>query len=142
MLQRKRRKAGTGRRERARPVIRRQRFVSWLVIGGLLASLPGARVARAMDRDVRAVLAGGAYGLVGGTALGLASYPFTQRTRNIFVGTSIGLYLGLVVGFYHVWHRDDPENPLRVDAGGVDAPAGPVSAPPALFEARFAVVRF
>ncbi len=69
--------------------------------------------ARAMDQDVRAVLVAGTYGLGAGTLLGIASYPFTNKVRGIFVGSSIGLYLGLIMGAYYISNRYDPGNPLR-----------------------------
>ncbi len=72
----------------------------------------------ALDRDTGAVLTLGGYGIAGGAVLGLISLPLTQNVRSIFVGTSVGLYLGLLVGFYHVMHRDDPENPLHSEVAG------------------------
>ena len=79
----------------------------------IAVSLGAATPARAMDRDVRAVLVAGGYGLLAGTALGLVSYPLTRDTRSIFIGTSVGLYLGLIAGIYYINNRDDPGNPLR-----------------------------
>src|SRR5690606_28800996 len=66
----------------------------------------------ALSRDVKSVFVAGAYGALGGTVLGLAAYPSTQEARSIFMGTSIGLYLGLVVGIYFIANRNNPDNPL------------------------------
>ena len=76
--------------------------------------------AQAMDRDVKSVIVAGEYGLVGGTILGLATVPFSQNIRTIFIGSSAGLYLGIAVGFYYITHRDDPDNPFRSNQRGGD----------------------
>lgn len=85
-------------------------FLTFLLFASVLA--PSQR-ACALDRDVKAVIITSLYGAVAGTVLGAASYPFTQSVRGIFMGTSLGLYLGAGAGLYHVNHRDDPENPLN-----------------------------
>lgn len=70
--------------------------------------------AYALSNDVKAVFTTGAYGAAAGTVLGLAAFPFIDTgVRTIFMGTSAGLALGLVVGIFHVTHKDDPDNPLR-----------------------------
>src|SRR5579885_2654351 len=74
------------------------------------------RPAGAIDRDMKSILVGGGYGLLGGTALGLASYPLTRDPRSIWIGTSVGLYLGILIGVYNAISRDDPGNPLHVEA--------------------------
>src|SRR4051812_22684120 len=74
----------------------------------LSIALPLAPTAKAMDRDVQTVLTTSLYGMAVGTGLGLVSYPFAQSSRAIFIGTVVGLYLGAIVGIYHVSHRDDP----------------------------------
>jgi len=65
-----------------------------------------------LPRDVKAVLTTSLYGLVGGTVMGVASYPLTGDPKSIFVGSSLGLYLGIGVGIYYILNRDDPNNPL------------------------------
>ena len=57
-----------------------------------------ARRAQAMDHDVRFVMVTSVYGLAAGTLLGLASLPFTQKARSIFIGSSVGLYVGAAIG--------------------------------------------
>ncbi len=75
-----------------------------VVLLGVAGATPSAH---AMSRDVRAVLVAGAYGLAGGTALGLVSFPATQSPRSIFIGTSVGLYLGLAAGIVYVLQRQE-----------------------------------
>lgn len=76
----------------------------------------GARPSHAMDKNVKAILMSGAYGMAAGTVLGLASFPFSGNVRNVFIGTSMGLYIGLAVGLYYVFDRTYgfPE-PYRLD---------------------------
>jgi hypothetical protein len=84
-----------------------------LSITFLLVTLVSAPSAHALDRDVKAVLTTSFYGAAVGTVLGLASYPFNGNPRSIAIGTSIGLYLGIIAGFYYIGHREDPGNPLN-----------------------------
>ena len=85
--------------------------------------LPSSR-AQAMDHDVKAVLVVSAYGLVGGTVLGLAALPFNQDIRTVFIGSSLGLYLGIAVGIYYVYDRYDQDNPLRTKAADSQSGSG------------------
>ncbi|OFZ79238.1 MAG: hypothetical protein A2583_01120 [Bdellovibrionales bacterium RIFOXYD1_FULL_53_11] len=80
-----------------------------LFVSGAL--VPGQ--AHALHKDVKAVIILAAYGAVGGTAMGAVAYPFTSRFRTVLMGTSIGLYLGIAAGVYHISHRDDPGNPFN-----------------------------
>jgi hypothetical protein len=103
---------------RTRPANRPLAVLTHLIVAMAiaLASLLPTRAAWAVDRDVKAILVGGGYGLVGGTLLGAVSLPFTQDLRSVFIGTSVGLYLGLAVGVYYVLERDREGNPLRQGA--------------------------
>ena len=56
--------------------------------------------AQALDKNVRTVLVSGLYGAAAGTALGLVTYPFNHRLKTVFIGTSVGLYIGILMGFY------------------------------------------
>lgn len=124
----------------------------WVV--ALSIALP-APSAQALDRDSRTVLKAGTYGILAGTAVGLLTWPVSQTNRSVFIGSSMGLYLGLAVGIYHITHRDDPSNPLResADARGEtdelsssilsEGPAAGVTGPgPAILELRWDVARF
>lgn len=83
-----------------------------LLLGSVLAAPSNAH---AVHRDVKSVLTFSAYGLAAGTLVGLASFPLTQNNRSVFVGSSMGLYLGMIVGIYYINHRYDPGNPLHMD---------------------------
>ncbi len=84
-----------------------------LVVLVLVTALVSATPARATDRDVKAVMTAGGYGILVGTVAGLIAWPLTGSERAIFMGSSIGLYLGIGAGFYHISNRDEPGNPLR-----------------------------
>jgi len=68
--------------------------------------------AYAVSQDVSDVVKTSLWGAAGGTALGLVAFPITGEFKNIFVGSSIGLYMGIAAGLYLITHRDDPNNPL------------------------------
>jgi len=70
-----------------------------------------------LDRDVKTVMTGAVYGLVIGTVLGLVTLPLTDSVKTMFLGSSVGMYIGAAVGGYHAMSRDDPQNPLRPQAG-------------------------
>ena len=59
----------------------------------LLLALP--LQAHALNRNVRAFLISGAAGAVLGTGVGLVIWPISGDFRSIFIGTSVGLFLGL-----------------------------------------------
>jgi hypothetical protein len=80
----------------------------------LIFTVASASPAYAVNRDVRAVLTTRAYKIAAGTALGAVTYPFTHDFRTVLIGSSVGLFLGIAAGIYHINHRDDPGNPLRV----------------------------
>ncbi len=82
----------------------------------LLGSAVASKKANALDRDVRAVMLISVYGMAGGTALGLISLPSHQSLRGVFMGTSVGLYVGILIGLYFIHNRDDPQNPLLAQA--------------------------
>jgi hypothetical protein len=86
---------------------------------GLIASLFCSTRSYAIDSDTRAVIKTGAYGLLGGAALGAAILPLTDSgARSVFIGASVGLYLGIIVGIYYITHKDDPDVPFRVSQSG------------------------
>jgi len=58
---------------------------------------------------VRAVSRWGAAGLAAGALTGVVVAPIAQSPRPVFLGASVGLYLGLVVGLYKEWELANPE---------------------------------
>jgi len=94
----------------------RQKLSSRVMIALLVAGLSvsvATKPAYAMDRDVKTVIKYGGYGILVGTGVGLITWPFTQDLRAVFMGTSIGLYLGIAIGIYQVFNRENPQNPLN-----------------------------
>jgi len=91
--------------------IKSKTLVLFLTLTFLVPSLSPSKAA-AMDKDVKAVIVAGTYGLAAGTLVGFALFPFTKKNRSIFLGSSIGLYLGIAVGLYFIANRYDPNNPL------------------------------
>ena len=71
--------------------VNRRRILLLVLLSFTLSSAISSTSARAMDRDVRAILTTSEYGLLGGVVLGLASYPFTKKPRGIAIGASVGL---------------------------------------------------
>lgn len=98
---------------RARLYFARLGFRRILSVGllSLVVALTAPRLAYAIGHDVRTVIVAGEYGILGGTILGVASLPFTQDARSIFIGSSIGLYLGIVVGVMYAFNRYQDEGP-------------------------------
>lgn len=83
-----------------------------LSVALVLAVLFRAHPAAAASVSTRkAIIVGKAalYGLGGGLVVGLASQVFKKRTKNIFVGGSLGMYAGILTGVY-----------LVMSAGGKD----------------------
>ncbi len=109
-----------------------KRLTRWLGIPLVLLALlvPSESHALRLNKDVKDVMVFSGYGLIGGTAVGLAILPLTQDLRVALMGSSIGLYLGIVAGVFYVVNRTDPGNPLR----GFDAPE---KLPPTLSQVRF-----
>ena len=65
--------------------------------------------AHALDSDTRTVLRDSGYGLVGGTVIAAAFLPLTGGgARQVFIGSSVGLYIGIIAGIYVITHRDEP----------------------------------
>ena len=79
----------------------------------ILFCLTSSSFSFAVDRDVKVLLISGTYGVVAGSVVGLASVPLSRDFRTLFIGSSVGLYLGFAVGVYYIYHRTDPQNPLR-----------------------------
>lgn len=122
--------------------MRPRRFSVWIAVL-LLLSVSLSESAHAWDTDKRTIVTAAEYGLVIGTLAGLLTLPVSGSARSVFVGTSVGLYLGLLVGIYHNGHRHDPDNPLRFSGTEPDAwPVKPPQPPRAALELTYPVARF
>lgn len=78
-----------------------------------VATLVTAPSAHAIHPNIRRVLIFGGYGLVLGSVVGLVTVPLSQDFRTLFMGSSVGLYVGLALGVYYAATFDDPNNPFR-----------------------------
>ncbi len=88
----------------------RVRFGNVALISILIVTAVPARAELA--RSTKTVIKTSAYGALAGLALGAASYPAHRNLRGIFMGASIGLYLGIAAGAYSVWSEDSGDAPL------------------------------
>lgn len=80
----------------------------WMPMGAVLAVLAAPLQAEAkLDKNLGVIFRTAAIGVVGGTLIGLATWPFSQNIRTVFMGSSVGLYVGAVAGVYFNAHRDD-----------------------------------
>ncbi len=109
-----------------------------------LAAALAPRPARAMSSEVRGVIRIGGYGILGGTLLGLTAYPMTGKVQTVFLGSSVGLYVGLAIGLVYAlesehepapWQQSFQEMPLETTQATA-------AAPPALFVLNTPVYRF
>ena len=93
------------------------------------------------------------YGAGAGTVVGLAGVPFSKSIKTMFVGTSVGLVLGIIAGVYHINNRNNPQNPFNNDFQPFpsedpnypkdEGMQSPDKAPPAiLMMASYPVLRF
>lgn len=75
-------------------------FVLFLAFAYMLPQVAEARSATAR----KAIIVGKAalYGLGGGLVIGLASQVVNNKTKNIFIGGSLGMYAGILTGLYLV----------------------------------------
>jgi hypothetical protein len=92
------------------------------LIAAIVLSLAVARPAHATDPMIRSMIVGGLYGLVAGTVLGAAATPLARNIRALPIGSSVGLYLGIVVGAFYYTSQQDPIN-SRASLDGPISPA-------------------
>lgn len=78
-----------------------------------LLSSRNAQALQAQPVNVRAFMLTTTYGIVAGALLGAASLALSEspgdNLRNIAMGASIGLYLGIGIGVYQVYFSGDDE---------------------------------
>jgi hypothetical protein len=78
----------------------------FLVLGGAVgATIPQAHAK--VHPNLVTIFRTAGLGVLGGTLIGLISFPFSQDARTIFMGSSVGLYVGAAAGVYFNGHRDD-----------------------------------
>lgn len=87
----------------------------WVLLGQHSAQ---ASVWSSAPEPVRAVSRWGAAGLATGALTGVVVAPIAQSARPIFLGASVGLYLGVVVGLYKEWELAYPEPGIPENEGG------------------------
>lgn len=94
----------------------------------------------AMSRDVKSLLKYSGIGLGAGTLVGLVTLPLTQNVNGIWIGSSVGLSLGLIVAIYQIYNRNDPQNPLSPNAETAELKY--YSPPPSQAQFSWVVVQF
>lgn len=100
----------------------RTRFLAAVLIAALHL-VPAAVMAdeeKLDSRDLRDVLVLGGYGAAAGAGAGMVLWPLTGRPSSLVTGAGTGFILGVLVGVYHVTHRDDPTNPFSGALAGMD----------------------
>lgn len=135
-----------------RTVLRTAAIVLGLNLGALVvisATVPTE--AHALSKDTRVLLKSGLYGTLVGAGTGLLSHALGAETQTIFVGASVGLYMGLALGAYYVWDRDEIAKRRQIESETIAShPCGEgrcqhsfqTTQPPPLLEARFTVANF
>lgn len=93
----------------------RSRIATWLMIVAIGMGLTSfsSDQAQAASRNVNSVIRAGSYGLLVGTLVGAASFPFNRDVKRVFIGSSVGLYVGIVAGIAYVATRDGKSPPRR-----------------------------
>mgnify|MGYP001256840212 CR=1 FL=1 len=89
-----------------------------LVMVAALGSPAHAGLWSSAPEPVRAVSRWGAAGLATGALTGVVVAPIAQSARPVFLGASVGLYLGLVVGLYKEWELANPEPGIPAENEG------------------------
>ncbi|MEO5668970.1 MAG: hypothetical protein ABIR96_12995 [Bdellovibrionota bacterium] len=103
---------------------RRNSWLSSLVIAGLLV-MPTTHVQAATasggeNRALQAFMLTTTYGVIAGSLTGLASLAFykepSTHSRNVALGASLGLYVGILLGAYVVYVPAMKSSPPRQEA--------------------------
>ena len=78
-----------------------------------LAGFSPRAVSAGETSDLKTLEVFSLYGAGAGTVVGLATVPFSKEIKTMFIGTSVGLVLGIIAGVYHINNRDNPQNPFN-----------------------------
>lgn len=124
-----------------------RRFVLSLFLGALIVGTSSRAFAqqepqRNPEGALQAFMVTATYGVVAGSLIGVASLAFYenpgQKTRNIALGASLGLYAGILLGAYVVyfptidsWSKEQDEekekdgglldsDPINLDSGSLN----------------------
>lgn len=83
-----------------------------VVISVLVVTFFSPRESLALNKPAKIFVLTSTYGVMAGALTGVASLAFTssprQHLRNIAIGSSAGLYVGLLLGAYMIWGVPDP----------------------------------
>lgn len=80
-----------------------------LSISGFLLGLWSAPAQARLPDPALRVGRWGLSGAVVGAAAGTVMWPISGQARTVFVGASVGLYLGIAAGLYGEWERSEQE---------------------------------
>lgn len=81
--------------------------------------------ALSLHPNVKRVIVFGAYGTAFGTLGGLVSLPLSRDWRTLFLGSSVGLYLGLAVGIVYAATYSETDHLLNRIVPGSQAGLSP-----------------
>jgi hypothetical protein len=138
-------KESSSRANRPRKTLRKTFLIALLIFSSTFYSPKASALTYDQTTFAKVAL----YGFLAGTLMGAVVYSSNQNLRSVFIGSSVGLYLGTAVGIYHITHRLDPENPLSPLNAQLGLTPSPLSQPmdrpaPSSFKIAFLlpVIRF
>jgi hypothetical protein len=102
-----------------------------LVIFTLAMATP--RSSYALSKNFKLYIMTSAYGVIAGTITGVASLAFyaepKDHLRNVAMGASIGLYVGILLGTYMVYAMPDKSKPKAAPAAPAVDENNPLNVP-------------
>ena len=92
------------------------------------------RESLALNKSAKVFVLTSTYGVMAGALTGVASLAFTsaprQHLRNIAIGSSVGLYVGILLGAYMIWGVPDPSDVKAAEEKATKAnPDNPLNLP-------------
>lgn len=79
----------------------------FFIIVGIFSAPIQSNAASVLARKSLVVGKAALYGFGAGLVVGLASQVIKKRTKNIFIGGSLGLYAGIATGLYLIWSASE-----------------------------------